>query len=1007
MNYFKLHHYNGTEWTEVKAVFPFSFGDYRDKRLDEAYVTFYSTVENYKTTDVFKVEIFEKKILKKTLYYICGNDEAEELPIGSGNYKHKLFLMEPTKLTEGVIGQTLTFTNDLGQMYIENSKMPVLSFDSYNQYEGPEYLSQWKVPNQTPISPGVLKIQSALGVAQENFEWLDKWAYKANVLVVSKEACLGYYSINGGELKELNSEITELNVKSGDYVEIEYKLAYITEKDSLRMEFSYLVLCTENKHPLLPYTITTMTKRVLELAEPLEHWRGNKKPKFVFDGIKYDVNGVFVFDNVDYSGQAAKYDKIRADEIALTQATLREQLKTVAGLVHCEPRLRISESDEGLIYTVYYEPYDDAKEATSLKGKKYSYKKISCSINEYCTELRSNVQNLVNAMNYGKGVLSHPFPFEYSSIRSTYINERVSESNSKALTILPIYKIIKVMCGIAEYTDDNLEKYLIEPTDITSYVCEKSDYDLKSAYNSNPIISKNYSIYYTQGERGLDGLFFRATNTDLIRPFEEYAITNILATASGATISTVRNALAKYPAGLCFQITYLPIYPAQLSHGKQKYIAGETKFAQVYNQSENLVEAHYYGENLKGAAARLGNVEQERTYILTTIDDIPELGQVLDGYSIAAIKVEMMPYYYKAVLALSKDFNRINPYVGISSNKRVYEVSEKEAYERSILYKEYIVISKSNALVSSGTFARNVTKFVEALTYGIGSADDYPPVCCVTSVFRMRNEIGKDQSGNESAPAQASIALPVVASAFGNSILFSWAYKDNYSAGEQMNYTSEDGITGFWSKDVPYGNYYGRGDFYGFNLLRKKPDKWPGNAPFNLPQIPTAYTDSDLGIQARTAVFKDSREKLSFNLEFEFKTTEDDLIIGSGAASCCWLVDTTPRVPVLKLFKEPIGKLQQTVIGMTAVKDKKENEVEVKWSVTANSSLCTIELNSDGADLPEYKSWALCFPIDESDETFTDEYGDTKTFNQQRGGEIFIAGNGLLPGNLYITIQHE
>lgn len=1062
MNTFKVYHYNniGLTWDEISSpIFPFSFGDYLDERLDEAYVTFYSRTDNYTTTDVFKVEIYEGEAgLKKTLYYICGNDEAEELPIGSKNYKHKIFLMEPTKLLEGVVCQTLTFTNDAFASNL-SSKIPKTTIKKYviynyggntegekevdeitdgNGFEDTLYFDKLVPNSYTPVIPGaVISLISTQYYAEALISFYgDSVVDATKYQILDGESNL-YYTINDGQKSTVpynqsrNVTLVYGETLTAEYVIKLHRADYTgsitpgkpTSEAYYKITFSYSVECKYGA--LVPYTITTMTKRVLELAEPLcrpvRSGAGTIEkdiPRFIFDGIKYN-NGTAISPSysIDEGSQAEKYNKIRADEIALTQATLREQLRTVAGLVHCEPRVEISESVSGgkttLNYTVKYEPYDK-QESAGLEGKKYSYKKLSRSINEYCTELRSNAQNIVNAKGYGKGVLKEPNNSGYLNIRPLNVNERVQESNGRAVTSYPIYKIIKVMCGVFQtnsegYIDNSDGKliYAIPPVDITFRVVEKAAYDLKSAYPGEGLLSKNEYIYYTQGASGLDGLFIKALNTSIGEPFEEYAISRILAFYNeDLDTKAVAKLLSKYPAGLFFQITYIPIYPALLSHGKQKFIPGQTPFAQIYNQSENLIEAHYYGENVKGAAARLGNVEEERTYILNSISDIPAIGTTVDGYSIAAAQTEAYPLYYKTTLALSKHFNRINPYVGVSSNKRVYEVSEREAYERSILYKDIILVSKTEPTSTGGAFASKIEPFVQSI---IGTTDGKQPnpISTVYSVFWMK--------GRSDSPGTASIALPVVSSAFGNSILFSWTYKDNYSAGEQLKYNSynNDNIKGFWGNDVPYGDDYGRGDYYNF-YLRREPQIYTNpeetdeskkeldsQQPITLPQIPRTHP-SDVGIEARTLVLKDSREKLSFNLEFEFKTTEDDIIIGSGAASCSWLVDSTPDKAVLMLFHEPIGTLQQTVIGMDAYPGTYSVTVNLD---TTNKQQATIEFPEIG--LQGYKSWAICFPVKNSPEYFTDVDGTVEAFTQPRGGEIFIAGNGELPKKLYISIQHE
>ncbi len=60
-------------------------------------------------------------VREETRYYLIANDDAEEIQIGRGIYNHDLYLIEVTKTAECYIVDTLTFTNDLGRNYAENS----------------------------------------------------------------------------------------------------------------------------------------------------------------------------------------------------------------------------------------------------------------------------------------------------------------------------------------------------------------------------------------------------------------------------------------------------------------------------------------------------------------------------------------------------------------------------------------------------------------------------------------------------------------------------------------------------------------------------------------------------------------------------------------------------------------------------------------------------------------------------------------------------------------------
>lgn len=131
--------------------------------------------------------------------------------------------------------------------------------------------------------------------------------------------------------------------------------------------------------------------------------------------------------------------------------------------------------------------------------------------------------------------------------------------------------------------------------------------------------------------------------------------------------------------------------------GKQRPIHPDYPYgaALIYNQQSNVIESRYYGENLKGVIARIGNVEKSITYNLARLADIPKAGQMYnDDYYISRFPWSIRPTYIKCTIGLSKDFNRLSQYIGISSVKRFSEVSQNQAIERNLLFREYIVVGK-------------------------------------------------------------------------------------------------------------------------------------------------------------------------------------------------------------------------------------------------------------------------------------------------------------------------
>ena len=155
MNNFKLEIYDYKEKKYIEyptAVFPFKFSQLLDERLDEAQLMLKRVKTEYFApfTDVRLTIINSPKAMFSSaqavenraetqcqiqynehtkritetlvLNFIVANDKAVESPIGSGKFNHELYLIETTKKLEAYIGDSITFTNPLGNDYLGASE---------------------------------------------------------------------------------------------------------------------------------------------------------------------------------------------------------------------------------------------------------------------------------------------------------------------------------------------------------------------------------------------------------------------------------------------------------------------------------------------------------------------------------------------------------------------------------------------------------------------------------------------------------------------------------------------------------------------------------------------------------------------------------------------------------------------------------------------------------------------------------------------------------------------
>ncbi|MBQ4509785.1 MAG: hypothetical protein II984_03585 [Clostridia bacterium] len=956
------------------TVFPLNFANLLDEQLDEAHLIIRNSKKKiYDPLTEFKIELKQDDIIVKELYLVLAQDKPREFPTGSNFYVHDLYLIERTKLLEGICCQSTTFTNVLKRNYTKYpyGALSYFYFDAKghisNEYDGfvrKELEQEYTTPL---LKNSTVTIIQPMDIAMKAIAILHMNNETDTELSLVFNECTASYSYDNSEEKQLlcNETATinfnfNLVIKYRITLAETQKIAGILSAKQSHIDIYYNIAGVENKHPLKPWSIADCINRVLEIAEP----------KFWGEIPTYTLNTI----------QAEKFDKIKAPEFTMTQCTLREQLKIIGSYIHAEPRL--GGYDENGIYQenwIFFDEYGTGEQA-SLANAPYIYKGNSTDISQYCTDIQTNASNIVNSLNYAQGVIIDPDSTNTQTLRTESINVKLTESNSRVSTILPIYKITKVECGL--YDDEG--NWIVEPKDITSYVFEAHEYhSTLSSYGGTYPYAKCYAIYYTQGQNDIDGLFFKSDNAD-DSMWENYAISNILASVNGMDATDLNSKVESNFPTLAFRVSYLPIYDAKFSHNKQLIIPTNKRFSLIYNQSENLIETSYYGENIKGVAQRLGNVEQTRTYMLSDISQIPKAGQMLDGYVISAVTTEIMPFYIKCTVALSNDFNRISQYVGINSNKRISEVSERQAYKRDILLKDYVVFTDDASKYTKRPIAFGNYNAIRG-TFDYVASPEVTPV--TSAICSHLNYNGETINGT-------SVKLPVISSSFGNSILFSWKYKDNYSAGEQVfkgeQYQIIDGnkekITAYWQTDVPYCDYYGKIYYYMFSLFNNISDLGLNQAKTVNYEIKNSSNLSYIMTNKEYILRKDSREALSVNYEVEMVTDQEDIIIGSALAKNNPLVTNEHGVGQIYFFDKPIGKFENKIDISKALNIN--NPVNMSVSLTENKIIVNFVENLD------FQSYAIVTQNRTGETvTYEDEQGNISQETETYGGELLLARN--------------
>lgn len=973
--------------------------------------------------------------------FIVASDSSAERVVGSGKYQHEIYLIERTKILEGFIGDNLTFTNPLGATYAGKTAVEFATTANFSTLIDTITKISKSVLYDTPILKGEITI---IGVKDfyssitslftfpslSQYQVLDRYqelfivqpfqsvkVYKDYTLYYTQtikttgsgssakiirtttfngttsEETINAIDTKTGLYNTLSIETTNIEADIGTY-RIDYDFIAWVQNSTERVNITtanlnILVSAINDKARPQLWTISSVCERLFDTLEPTR-----ETPRFSLD-----------------SEQAEKYSKILAPEFTFTKMTLREQLQQVGGFIHAEPRLK-EDTDE-----IIFEEYGGIKKS-NIKNRPYSSYQLKSDINNWCNALDTNAENLVNQLDYASGVAYEPANIVYSTSTAPYITPRTEQATIRLAqddttiipTSLPIYKLksVKVLRYIKGDTEVKKEY------DITPYVFEKSDYNTLLQSNGGVYpYSKGFALYYTQGSKNIGGLWYKEDNP-ISATFSDFAILNILKKVMNDDDFTL-SGNEYYQIG--FNIVYTPIYSTRLKTTKNTY-ESEILYPRTinYNQGANLVETRFLGENLKGVIARMGNIEKTYTYTLAHITDIPKTGMLFDdNYYISTTSTEITQNYIKCTIGLSKDFNKLSEYVGISSNKRMWEVSERQSQQRQSIYTEYLKVSLSDSMPTNKY--KGCMRGVVNVFKGGGR---------VFSIAQLTPKTKDGENVNEKMPC----VLPVISSAIGNSLVLTCAFEDNYSAGQQVLYTTTpSGASGYWAQYVPYGDYFGR--FYYLDIsfaasayISESATQGTSMDGMKIPQVyPTTDTEvfphfslrvvDDCVINIQNWKYrKDNREIPQISYELTAYTNNDKIIIGSA------LMGNSPLVKVAASGKAEYDKSKiMQLYGFTEPLNRVDGQIDLSKGELLSSYIsaetttgtygdyrCYIKLPTK-SNTSKYKSWAIITEPTTSYIDITDDNGYEVKQKIYTGSELIIGYNGEYKNGKYLNFE--
>lgn len=294
-----------------------------------------------------------------------------------------------------------------------------------------------------------------------------------------------------------------------------------------------------------------------------------------------------------------------------------------------------------------------------------------------------------------------------------------------------------------------------------------------------------------------------------------------------------------------------------------------------------MVESDRYGERLKGYIARLGNKQVVRTYNFAQFEDLPQCGQLMyveDEYMyVSLINANLDQNKVKATILLTPQFNRLSEYVGLNSEYRLYDVSEKQAVERLVNYTEKCYISYR------ATSASSKVPFIKSDAY--------------YSIFQTLGRRADYDAGEVPTAALVQVsgtwfARTLDKRANGNSLVFEFAFDDNYGVGYQSIPNSVSNDAARIQRLVPYGNVYGEFDTMRVQFVPKaftnsadKMNSYPAINSEYLTDVYPLFDTSSVGDNSVVYPFlidKDNKEQINFTYQLNFISRVKSVVLGTA-----------------------------------------------------------------------------------------------------------------------------
>lgn len=518
----------------------------------------------------------------------------------------------------------------------------------------------------------------------------------------------------------------------------------------------------------------------------------------------FKEDGVYIKDTIlPYYCAQEDVDMLKNTQIiesAYVQKNFWEVLLEIGKYIHAIPYIEFGEDDRFIVrWRMLGKPIQYDSNDNPIINTRGTITNIynSKSLENYVSALDSYVDNMVQL----GGVIG-----EWVAAKSESEDYLVYNDVAVIKTSRPIIELLSLKVKCVLYNASIAPISVGQEADITNCVYEKNVYDLLDV-SGNYNVNKGYATYYNLGENIIRGLNYRLPSVSSGEEISEYAIKRIIGRAYGVTSSLWKNLRVNDFAFYVEYRTKESVRSQQSRPDLRKYLVN-SKYEtipihnQFNNQQDKMVDSVKFGNQVYGKLIKTGNLEYTTNEWVEYASAIKHAGDLYiinnEIYYISKVETTYSQDHATSNITYSKDYNQLSEIIGIPSEPRFFEISERNVIDRFIAIDDIFVLGTDDIQTASLAQTRRFGYISEYLNILLGK-NPYPKY----AITEFANDIDNPNPNNNAQTDVIDIIKPISAFSMRNTLSMKWEMDDNFSAGDKVN-TSSHGN----SADSAYAELY-------------------------------------------------------------------------------------------------------------------------------------------------------------------------------------------------------